>query len=57
MQEESILRHCVMSVKEKGYNQLGVDDRQIPGEMPGKASKGFPQVSSDPDVNRTMNLV
>ena len=27
------------------------------GEMPGKASKGFPQVSSDPDVNRTMNLV
>ena len=27
------------------------------GEMPGEASKGFPPVSSDPDVNRTMNLV
>ena len=27
------------------------------GEMPDKVSKGFPQVSSDPDVNRTMNLV
>ena len=27
------------------------------GEMPGKASKGSPQVNSDPDVNRTMNLV
>ena len=27
------------------------------GEMPGKASKGFPQVSSDLDVNRTMNIV
>ena len=25
--------------------------------MPGEASKDFPQVSSDPDVNRTMNLV
>ena len=27
------------------------------GEVPGKASRGFPKVSSDPDVNRTMNLV
>ena len=27
------------------------------GEMPDKASKHFPQVSSDPDVNRTTNLV
>ena len=27
------------------------------GEMPGEASKGFPQVSSDLDLNRTMNLV
>ena len=27
------------------------------GEMTGKASKGFPQVSSDTDVNGTMNLV
>ena len=26
------------------------------GEMPGKASKGSPQVSSDLGVNRTMNL-
>ena len=27
------------------------------GEMPDKVSKGFPQVSSDPHVNRTVNLV
>ena len=27
------------------------------GEMPDEAPKGFPQVSSDPDLNRTMNLV
>ena len=27
------------------------------GEMPDEVFKGFPQVSSDPDVNRTMNLV
>ena len=27
------------------------------GEMPGEASQGFPQVSSDLDMNRTMNLV
>ena len=27
------------------------------GEIPDEASKGFPQVSSDPDVNRTRNLV
>ena len=27
------------------------------GEMPDKVSKGFLQVSSDSDVNRTMNLV
>ena len=27
------------------------------GEIPGKASGDFPQVVSDPDVNRTMNLV
>ena len=27
------------------------------GEMPGEASGGFLQVSSDWDVNRTMNLV
>ena len=27
------------------------------GEMQDEASKGFPQVSNDPDVNRTMNLV
>ena len=27
------------------------------GEIPDEASKGFPQVSIDPDVNRTMNLV
>ena len=27
------------------------------GEMPDEASKGFPQVSSDLDVNRTMNIV
>ena len=27
------------------------------GEMPDEASEGFPQVSSDLDVNRTMNLV
>ena len=27
------------------------------GEMPDEASKGFPQVSSEPDVKRTMNLV
>ena len=27
------------------------------GEMPGEASKGFPHGSSDPDVNRAMNLV
>ena len=27
------------------------------GEMRDEASKGFPQVSSEPDVNRTMNLV
>ena len=26
-------------------------------EMPDKASKGLPQVSSDLDVNRTMKLV
>ena len=27
------------------------------GEMPGKVSGDFCQVVSDPDVNRTMNLV
>ena len=27
------------------------------GETPGKVSKGFSQVSSDLDVNRTMNIV
>ena len=27
------------------------------GEMPDEASMGFPQVSSDPDVNRTMNIL
>ena len=27
------------------------------GEMPDEVSKGFPQVSSDPAVNRIMNLV
>ena len=27
------------------------------GEMPGEASGDFPQVVSDLDVNRTMNLV
>ena len=27
------------------------------GEMPDEASKDFPQVSNDPDVNGTMNLV
>ena len=27
------------------------------GEMPDEVTKGFPQVSSDPDVNRTMNIV
>ena len=32
-------------------------DKYWGGEMPGKASGGFPKVSSDLDVNRTMNLV
>ena len=27
------------------------------GEMPDEASKGFPQVRSDLDVNRTMKIV
>ena len=43
--------------KDVGNQLLGVDSKQIPGEMPGKASGDFPQVVSDPDVNRTMNLV
>ena len=30
---------------------------KYPREMPDKASKGFPQVSSALDVNRTTNLV
>ena len=30
---------------------------KYPGEMPCKAPGDSPQVSDDPDVNRTMNLV
>ena len=35
---------------------LGVDSRQIPGGDVEGAWR-FPQVSDDPDVNRTMNFV
>ena len=57
LREEGAICHDGMSVKERGYSYLRVGGRQIPGEMPDNASKGFPQVSSDPDVNRTMNIV
>ena len=36
---------------------MRVSSRQISGEMPDEVSKGFPQVRSDLDVNRTMNIV
>ena len=36
---------------------LGVDSRQIPGGDAMQGAWRFPQVSDDPDVNRTMNFV
>ena len=36
---------------------LRVDSRQIPGGDAMEGAWRFPQVSDDPDVNRTMNIV
>ena len=58
IQEETILCHCMMSVKEKGILLIESGwQTNIWGRYQVRHLRVFPQVSIDPDVNRTMNLV